>query len=144
MTHNHPEGLKGAEATAVAIFMARDGATLEKIREAIVRDYYPLDFTIDGIRESYNSTRRARRLCRRRSKRFWSPLRSRTPSAPRSPSAATATLWRPSRAASRRRTTAFRPICVSGRCASSTRISGRSTTSGSLYGGHAEVTRHTS
>jgi hypothetical protein len=33
--------------------MARNGATLEEIREAIVRDYYPLDFTIDGIRESY-------------------------------------------------------------------------------------------
>ena len=53
VTHNHPEGLKGAEATAVAIFMARNGATPEEIREAVVRDYYPLDFTIDGIRESY-------------------------------------------------------------------------------------------
>ncbi len=53
VTHNHPEGIKGAEATAVAIFMARNGATPEEIREAVVRDYYPLDFTIDGIRESY-------------------------------------------------------------------------------------------
>lgn len=53
VTHNHPEGIKGAEATAVAIFMARYGTTLEEIRKTIVRDYYPLDFTIDGIRESY-------------------------------------------------------------------------------------------
>ena len=53
VTHNHPEGLKGAEATAVAIFMARKGSTPEEIRKAVVRDYYPLDFTIDGIRESY-------------------------------------------------------------------------------------------
>ena len=53
VTHNHPEGLKGAEATAVAVFMARNGATPEEIRETIVRDYYPLDFTIDSIRESY-------------------------------------------------------------------------------------------
>jgi len=53
VTHNHPEGIRGAEATAVAIFMARNGATPEEIREAVVRDYYPLDFTIDGIRESY-------------------------------------------------------------------------------------------
>jgi ADP-ribosylglycohydrolase len=53
VTHNHPEGIKGAEATAVAVYLARDGAPLEEIREAIVRDYYPLDFTIDGIRETY-------------------------------------------------------------------------------------------
>ena len=53
VTHNHPEGLKGAEATALAVFLARDGRSKEEIRKAIVRDYYPLDFTIDGIRESY-------------------------------------------------------------------------------------------
>ena len=53
VTHNHPEGIKGAEATAVAIFMARKGGTPEEIRKAVVRDYDPLDFTIDGIRESY-------------------------------------------------------------------------------------------
>jgi len=53
VTHNHPEGLKGAEATVVAIYMARTGSTLEEIREVIDRDYYPMNFTLDGIRATY-------------------------------------------------------------------------------------------
>lgn len=50
VTHNHPEGIKGAEAAAVSIYMARQGASLGQIRERINRDYYPLDFSIDKIR----------------------------------------------------------------------------------------------
>ncbi|MDR1662452.1 MAG: ADP-ribosylglycohydrolase family protein [Azoarcus sp.] len=53
VTHNHPEGLKGAEATATAIFMARSGASKNDIRDAVGRHYYPLDFTIDAIRPGY-------------------------------------------------------------------------------------------
>ena len=53
VTHNHPEGIKGAEATAVATFLARTGKSMEEIREVVVRDYYPLDFTIDEIRPTY-------------------------------------------------------------------------------------------
>ena len=53
VTHNHPEGLKGAEATAVAIFLARSGKNLLEIRDYITKNYYPLNFTIDGIRDSY-------------------------------------------------------------------------------------------
>ena len=53
VTHNHPEGIKGAEATAVATFLARTGKSMEEIREVIVRDYYPLDFTLDEIRPVY-------------------------------------------------------------------------------------------
>ena len=53
VTHNHPEGIKGAEATTVAVFLARMGKTMEEIRAAIVRDYYPLDFTLDEIRPRY-------------------------------------------------------------------------------------------
>lgn len=53
VTHDHPEGLKGAEATSVAIFMARRGATRAAIRAEIERHYYPLDFTIDQIRDTY-------------------------------------------------------------------------------------------
>ncbi|MEA4897141.1 MAG: ADP-ribosylglycohydrolase family protein [Christensenellaceae bacterium] len=53
VTHNHEEGVKGAEATAVAIFMARSGATKREIRERIERDYYKLGFTLDGIRDVY-------------------------------------------------------------------------------------------
>ncbi|NLB37604.1 MAG: ADP-ribosylglycohydrolase [Clostridiales bacterium] len=53
VTHNHPEGIKGAQAVAIAIFMAKNGATKIEIRECIESDYYKLDFTIDGIRETY-------------------------------------------------------------------------------------------
>jgi type I restriction enzyme M protein len=53
VTHNHPEGLKGAEATVVAIFLARSGKNLLEIRDYITRNYYKLNFTLDGIRDSY-------------------------------------------------------------------------------------------
>ena len=53
VTHNHPEGIKGAEATAVATFLARTGKSMEEIKAVIVRDYYPLDFTLDEIRLGY-------------------------------------------------------------------------------------------
>jgi len=53
VTHNHPEGLKGAEAVSVAIFMARNGAAKNEIEERMEKDYYPLNFTLDGIRDDY-------------------------------------------------------------------------------------------
>ena len=53
VTHNHDEGIKGAAATAAAIYMARKGALKSEIRDHISRDYYPLDFHIDGIRPTY-------------------------------------------------------------------------------------------
>lgn len=53
VTHDHPEGLKGAEATAVAIYMARKGFTKSEIRDKMIHDYYSLDFTLDEIRDSY-------------------------------------------------------------------------------------------
>ena len=53
VTHNHPEGIKGAEATAVATFLARTGKSMEEIKEVVVRDYYLLDFTLDEIRPGY-------------------------------------------------------------------------------------------
>ncbi|MGI6200245.1 MAG: ADP-ribosylglycohydrolase family protein [Christensenellales bacterium] len=53
VTHNHPEGVKGAEATAVAVFLARQGEGIEAIRSAIEAAYYPLDFTLDDIRWMY-------------------------------------------------------------------------------------------
>ena len=53
-THNHPEGLKGAEAVTVAIFMARHmQASPAEIREVIERDYYKIDFTLEDIRATY-------------------------------------------------------------------------------------------
>jgi len=53
VTHNHPEGIKGAEATTVAIFLAKTGHSLEEIREHINANYYPMDFTLDEIRDTY-------------------------------------------------------------------------------------------
>ena len=40
VTHNHPEGLKGAEATAVAVYLARTGSSKEEIRSVIEKKYY--------------------------------------------------------------------------------------------------------
>lgn len=53
VTHNHPEALKGAEATAVCIFLVREGRSILEIRDYVNDNYYPLDFTLDEIRESY-------------------------------------------------------------------------------------------
>lgn len=53
VTHNHPEGIKGAEATAVTIYMARHGSNILEIRDYINEHYYPMNFTLDGIRDSY-------------------------------------------------------------------------------------------
>ena len=53
VTHNHPEGIKGAEATAVAIFLARDGYKIKDIKNCINEYYYNLNFTLDEIRDTY-------------------------------------------------------------------------------------------
>jgi ADP-ribosylglycohydrolase len=53
VTHNHPEGLKGAEAVSVAIFLARNGCTKNEIKNRMEKDYYTLNFTLDSIRENY-------------------------------------------------------------------------------------------
>ena len=53
VTHNHPEGIKGAEATTVAIFLARKGYKIDEIRKYINAHYYQLDFTLDEIRDTY-------------------------------------------------------------------------------------------
>lgn len=53
VSHNHPEGLKGAEATAVAIFLARSGKDISEIKQYIQKEYYPIDFTLDEIRDTY-------------------------------------------------------------------------------------------
>jgi ADP-ribosylglycohydrolase len=53
VTHDHPEGIKGARAVAAAIYMARNGASKESIKEYITKTYgYNLDRTIAGIKKS--------------------------------------------------------------------------------------------
>ena len=55
VTHNHPEGIKGAEATASAIFLARTGKTKDEIKDCIVREFgYDLSRTCDEIRPAYH------------------------------------------------------------------------------------------
>ena len=53
VTHNHPEGIKGAEATAVAIYMAKTGSSIFEIKDYINENYYPMTFTLDEIRNTY-------------------------------------------------------------------------------------------
>ena len=54
VTHNHPEGIKGAQVTAAAIFLARTGASKEKIKSFIRGEFgYDLSRTCDEIRPTY-------------------------------------------------------------------------------------------
>ena len=53
VTHNHPEGIKGAQATAAAVFFAKSGKSNAEIRQYIGEHFYPLDFTLDSIRAGY-------------------------------------------------------------------------------------------
>ena len=54
VTHNHPEGIRGAQATALAIFLARQGNSKTAIRKAITERFgYDLDRTVDEIRPGY-------------------------------------------------------------------------------------------
>lgn len=52
-THNNVEGLKGSEAVACAIFLAREGKTQAEIKDFINSNYYDLNFTLADIRETY-------------------------------------------------------------------------------------------
>ena len=55
VTHNHPEGIKGAEATAAAIFLARTGSTKAEIKAYIEENFhYDLSRTCDEIRPGYH------------------------------------------------------------------------------------------
>jgi ADP-ribosylglycohydrolase len=54
VTHNHPEGIKGAQATALAVFLARSGHSKEAIRDELARRFsYDLFRSIDAIRPAY-------------------------------------------------------------------------------------------
>lgn len=53
VSHNHPEGMKGARAAAVATWAALHGQTKREIQALTELHYYFLDFTIDGLRPRY-------------------------------------------------------------------------------------------
>lgn len=55
VTHNHPEGIKGAEAAASAIYLARTGKSKNEIKTYIVENFgYDLSRTCDEIRPGYH------------------------------------------------------------------------------------------
>ena len=55
VTHNHVEGIRGAQATAACILLARQGADNDTIRALVRERYgYALDFTLDEIRPTYD------------------------------------------------------------------------------------------
>ena len=55
ITHDHPEGVKGAESLAAVIFLARNKHGMDEIREYIVREFgYDLSRTVDEIRPDYH------------------------------------------------------------------------------------------
>lgn len=53
VTHNHPEGIKGAQAVIAAIFMALHGSSIAEIRDYINQNYYLMNFTLEEIRPEY-------------------------------------------------------------------------------------------
>ena len=54
VTHNHEEGIRGAQATALAVFLARTGSAKDELREEISKRFgYEMDRTVEEIRASY-------------------------------------------------------------------------------------------
>ena len=53
VTHDHPDGIRGAQAVASAIFLARTTHDKKRIRGHIASYYYPMEFRLDRIRASY-------------------------------------------------------------------------------------------
>ena len=53
VSHNHPEGIKGAECTAASIFLAKNGSSKQEIKDLVSSEYYDIDFTLDQVREAY-------------------------------------------------------------------------------------------
>lgn len=54
VTHDHAEGIKGAEAVAVGVYMALNGIPMSEIKSKITEEYYPIPFTLDSIRGKYS------------------------------------------------------------------------------------------
>ena len=53
VTHNHPEGIKGAQAVAGAVFLAKQHKDKKDIADFIRTNFYDLDFSLSDIRDSY-------------------------------------------------------------------------------------------
>ena len=53
VTHDHPEGMKGARAVTACVYLALHGRTKDEIRDYVRQRFYPLDETLDEIRPTY-------------------------------------------------------------------------------------------
>lgn len=53
VSHDHPEGIKAAQAVAAAVFLAKTGKSKEEIGDYLRHRFYPLDKTLDEIRPTY-------------------------------------------------------------------------------------------
>lgn len=53
ITHDHPQGIKGAQAITACIFLARTGNSIEEIGNYVKKHFYDIDFTLDEIRDTY-------------------------------------------------------------------------------------------
>lgn len=118
VSHNHPEGIKGAQATAMAIFLARTGHDKAEIKAYVEREFgYDLSRTCDEIRPTYHHVESCQETVPQAITAFLESTDLRTRCARRYPSEATATPSPPSPAVSLRRSTACRRNC--GRSAAS-------------------------
>ena len=55
VTHNHPEGIKGAQATVAAVFLARKGSSKKEIKDFIAVEFkYDLSSSLDELRPTYS------------------------------------------------------------------------------------------
>ncbi len=65
ITHNHPEGIKGAEAIAMAIYLALHGSTKEEIKERMIKDYYPeiADLDFKNLVKTYQFSEICQKTC---------------------------------------------------------------------------------
>ncbi|MEZ4483332.1 MAG: ADP-ribosylglycohydrolase family protein [Syntrophotaleaceae bacterium] len=86
VTHDHPEGIKGAQATAAAIFLARSGESKADIRDFVVDRFgYQFDFTSTPSGPITGLTSPVRARCRKRCRPFSKLTISRMPSVMPSP-----------------------------------------------------------
>ena len=58
VTHNHPEGIKGAEATAVCVFLARQGKSKDEIGAYVRANYYEASCITVGLFDTDSGVKR--------------------------------------------------------------------------------------
>jgi ADP-ribosylglycohydrolase len=109
VTHNHPEGVRGAQATATATFLARKGKSKNNIRQTIEEQFgYDLSRTTDLIRQSYSFNESCQQTVPRPLLLFSIQSTMRTLSDWPFRLVATPTLWRALQGGLRVHSTAFR------------------------------------